>query len=103
MPRKITRRVADDFKRFGIEISEDRIEPPLSDTFRSMTKALSRIGDHISAAGTKEVRATKVDVRMVNGVPKLIVRLDSGQVMIVRTHDVAAKNLMAQLITSFKV
>ena len=99
----MSRRVADDFKAFGIEISEDQIIPPLSDTFKSITKALSRITDHMSAAGTKEVRATKIDVRMVKGVPKLIVRLDSGAVLVIRTHDVAAKNLMAQLVKSYKV
>lgn len=75
----------------------------MSDSFKSITRALSRIADHMSSAGTKEVRATKVDVRMVNGVPKLVVRLDSGDVLVVRTHDTAAKNLMAQLVTSFKV
>ncbi len=75
----------------------------MSDTFISITRALSRITDHMSAAGTKEIRATKIDVRMVEGVPKLIVRLDSGNVLVIRTHDTAAKNLMAQLVTSFKV
>lgn len=90
------------FQRFGIEIPEDRIRPPISDTFVAITKALSRITDHMSAAGTKEVRATKVDVRVIDGVPKLIVRLDSGSVLVVRTHDIAAKSLMAQLVTSFK-
>lgn len=50
----------------------------------------------------KEVRATKVDVRLYHGVPKLIVRLDSGDVLVIRTHDTAAKNLAAQLVSSFK-
>lgn len=107
LPPKIKGRVsradAEMYRRFGIEISEDRIRPPLSDTFKAFTRALSSIADHMSSAGTKEIRATKIDVRMIDGTPKFVLRLDSGDVLIVRTHDVAAKNLMAQLVTSFKV
>lgn len=81
---------------------ETKERTPWSASFGSMVAALRNIADQVSASGTKEVRATKIDARMVNGVPKLIVRLDNGDVLVVRTHEVAAKNLTAQLVSGFK-
>lgn len=75
---------------------------PWSESFGSIVQTLRTIADHVAASGTKEIRATKVDFRIVAGVPKLIVRLDSGDVLIVRTHEIAAKNLTAQLVSGFK-